>query len=360
MAKPADYWQDVDLRTVDFRGLVREDVMDSIWDISKIPLPFTDLVGEDDADNSYTEWTTDKLADPALGGFVVDGSDSDKNDAKGGKRLGNHCCILTKEVQVSQRAQNVDTIGRSDELAYQIMMRQRELRRNVEANALGNQKNQADDGNATPGIAAGLASMITLFDNGSGAVNTGFAAGQWSGLTPGTPQALTETDVRDALQEAWEGGADPSVLMSVPGVIRKLSEYMFTSSSRIATLTRETQGVGEGEAAVGVGSVNVFITDFGVTVSFLPNRIQRMEAVWTYPAGTAVEGTGAGVFILDPAYARLSYLEGYVTEPLAKTGLTDKRLMKVDWSIKALNPDAHRYIPSIDPTAEVTFAPDDV
>lgn len=352
MAKPADYWQSRDLKNVDYKGLVREDVMDQIFDISRIPLPFTDLVGSDDADNSYTEWTTDKLSDPALGGYVVDGADSDKNDAKGGRRLGNQCGIKTKEVQVSRRAQDSDTIGRSNELSYQVMMRQRELRRDVEANALSNQGSQEDNGDAQPGIPAGLATQITMYDNGSGAVAGSFAAGVWTGLVPGTAQALTEEDVRNACQEAWEGGADPQVLMSVPGVIRKLSEYMFTSSSRIATLTRDANG---DKAAEAMGSVNVFITDFGVTVDFVPNRIQRMEAVWTLPAGTAVEGAGAGVFILDPAYARLCYLTGYSMVPLAKTGLTDKRLMFVDFTVKALNPDAHRYIPSIDPTAAVTL-----
>ncbi|MFT3973161.1 MAG: DUF5309 family protein [Amaricoccus sp.] len=358
MAKPAQYWQSRDLKDVDYQGLIREDVMDQIFDISRIPLPFSDLVGSDTADNSYTEWTTDRLADPALGGFVVDGSDHDRNDAKGGKRMGNHCGILTKEVQVSRRAQDSDTIGRSNELSYQVMMRQRELRRNVEATALSNQGSQDDNGDDEPGIPAGLASQITMFDNGSGAVAGAFAAGHWTGLTPGTPTALTETDVRDALQEAWEGGADPQVLMSVPGVIRALSEYMFTSSSRIATLTRETRDVGSGGAGTAMGSVNVFITDFGVTVDFLPNRIQRMEATWTLGAVdeiAAVETGGAGVFILDPAFARMSFLTGYSMVPLAKTGLTDKRLMFVDWTVKALNPDAHRYIPSVDPTAEVTF-----
>lgn len=347
MAMP-DNLTSKDLKGVDFEGLINEDVMQEIWDISKIPLPFTDLVGADTADNEYTEWTTDKLADPLIGGWTVDGSDVDKNDTKTGKRLGNHCGILTKEVKVSQRAQSSDTIGRSDELAYQVMMRQRELRRDVEANALHIQGSVEDDGDAVAGQPAGLAAMVTQFDTGSGATGGGFANGGWTAVTPGAPTALTETMIRDALQEAWEGGADPQVLMSVPGVIRQLSEYMFTSSSRIATLTRETQGVGEGGSATAVGSVNVFITDFGVTVTFEPNRIQQP---YDSSAGTS---DAAALFILDPAYVRLSFLEGYQTEPLAKTGLTDKRLMSVDYTVKVLNPDAHRVLLDIDPTAPVT------
>jgi hypothetical protein len=336
----AEYTKAVDLKAVDFGGTIKEDVMDQIWDISKIPLPFTDLVGTDDISNPYYSWTTDKLADPALGGWVIDGSDSDKNDSRLGRRLGNHAGILTKEVQVSQRAQNVDTIGHGDELAYQVMMRQRELRRNVEANALGIQGSQEDNGADTPGIVAGLACMMTAAPGGTGGV---FANGAWTAAAPPAKRALTETMVRDALQAAWEGGADPSYLMSVPGVIRGLSEYMFTSSSRIATLTRETQSVGEGGAATAVGAVNVFITDFGVTLTFIPNRLQQLEAT----------DAGASVFIWDPAYVRLGFLEGYRTEPLAKTGLTDKRLMKCDFGLKMLNPDSGRVILGVDPAAAV-------
>jgi len=335
-----------DLKSVDYQGLIKEDVMDQIWDISAIPLPFTDLVGSDTVENDYTSWTTDRLGDPETGGWVVDGADSDQNDAANGKRVGNHCGILTKEVRVSTRAQNVATIGHSNELSYQVMMRQRELRRNVEANALGIQGSQESDANTdTPGIPAGLAAMVDSFDTGSGGTKAGFSSGLWAPWVPGlAPVALTETMIRDACQAAWEDGADPSHLMSVPAVIRALSEYMFTSSSRIATLTGETNNSGP---ATAMGSVNVFLTDFGVTLNMVPNRIQQAYNV----AGTK---DGASVFILDPAYARMSFLHGYRVLPLAKTGLSDKRMMAVDFTVKALEPSAHRALNDIDIAAAVT------
>jgi hypothetical protein len=309
-------------------------------------LPFTDAVGSDTVGNDYASWTTDKLGDPALGGWVVDGADSDQNNSATGSRIGNHCGILTREVQVSTRARESDTIGRGDELAYQVMMRQKELRRNVEANALGIQGSQESDAESdTPGIPAGLAAMVAKFDSGSGGSGGVFAAGIFSAWTPGAAAvALTETMVRDAAQEAWEDGADPSLLMSVPSVIRALSEYMFTSSSRIATLTGETNNKGP---ATAMGSVNAFLTDFGLTLNMVPNRLQQ-----AYQAAAA--GDAASVFILDPEYARLSYLHGYRVEPLAKTGLSDKRLMAVDWTLKVLEPNAHRVIPDISTTAPVT------
>ena len=49
-----------------------------------------------------------------------------------------------------------------------------------------------------------------------------------------------------------------------------------------------------------------------------------------------------------------TFLHGYRVEPLAKTGLSDKRLMCVDYTLKVLNEKAHAVIADIDPTAPVT------
>ena len=92
----------------------------------------------------------------------------------------------------------------------------------------------------------------------------------------------------------------------------------------------------------------MFVTDFGITLTFLPNRIQQLEFKTPGPANSA------SVFIWDPAFVRIGFLEGYKTEPLAKSGLTDKRLMKVDWGLKCMNPDSGRVILGIDPTVPVT------
>jgi hypothetical protein len=111
-----------------------------------------------------------------------------------------------------------------------------------------------------------------------------------------------------------------TILQSNPQIIRNLSEYMFTSSARIATLTKDTR--------------------------MIPNRLQPASA-----AGT--DADVFDVFLLDPSMARLSYLHGYRTEPLAKTGLADKRQMAVDWTVKVLNEEAHAVIADVDQTEAV-------
>lgn len=334
-----------DLKSVSYRGLINEDVMQRIWDISKIPLPLTDRIGTDTAKNPYKEWTTDELAAPNIANKQVDGADTNTiNDAKTGARVGNHCQISVKVVQVSTRAQETDNIGRSNELAYQVMRRQQELRRDVEAIMLTNQASVADDGNTNAGQSAGLAAWLTTStDRGTTGADGGFSNGIVAAPAVGAKRALSETKVRDIVQSVYQEGGDPSVLMSVPSVIRKFSEYLFTSSARVATLTSD-QGKSK-EKAAALGSVNVFVTDFG-TLELVDNRLQQ-----TYAAD---DGTAANVFIIDPQFLSQCFLHGYRVEPLAKTGLADKRQMAVDWTLIVNTEKAHGVIADIDPTADVT------
>lgn len=341
----ADYWSSADLKAIQDGGLIREDVMDQIWDISNIPLPLTDMISSDSCKNSYAEWTTDQLAQPDITNAVVDGADAVGNQAGGGARVGNQCQISDKVVRVTGRADASDVIGRAKELAYQIMMRQKELRRDREAIYLTQQASVADNGDNTPGRLGGLGAWLTSnVSRGVGGGNGGFANGVVAAPTIGTARALSETMIRDVAQQVWEDGGNPTTLMSVPAVIRKLSEYMFTSSARIATMM--TDGAQDRSAMIAKGSVNVFVTDFGVTLEMVPNRL--MQPVVSTPGSE-----NANVYIIDPQYLRESFLRGYQVLPLAKYGDAENRQMLVDGTLKVLNEKAHGVIADINYTAAV-------
>ena len=341
----ADYWSSADMKAVERGGIVAEDVMGEIWDISAVPLPLSDAIGTDSVKNSSPTWTQDKLAAPDITNAVVDGQDNTKNNAKGGARVGNECQISTKAVTVTTRAQNSDMIGASNALAYNIMMRQRELRRDVEAIMCGAQGSQVDDGDTTPGLSAGLAAWMTSnFIGGVGAAAGGYDTG--TGLvdapTPGLAAPITETGIRDIMQSIYELGGSATMLMSGPPMIRRISEYMFTDGARIATLTSD-QGKST-EKAAALGAVNVFVTDFG-TLTMTANILQQ-----TVDDATPVTALPVfDVFILDTGLIRQGLLHGYRTEPLAKTGLADKRQMAVDWTLKMLNEEGCGVIRDADP-----------
>ena len=340
-----------DLKGVAFGGLIREDVMNKIWDISRIPLPFTDMIGTGSAKNEFKEWTTDELAQPDVTNAVIDGSDATGNNTAVGARVGNHHQISDKVVRVSYRADASDTIGRAKELSYQLMRRQQELRRDVDAIALENQASVADDGAAVAGKVGGLPSWIeTSTILGATATVGGFngTTGLTVAFLAGTaPLPLTEEGVRDMVESVYNQGGDPTKLLTVPALVRKFSEYLFTSSARVATLMSD-QGKSR-EKAAALGSVNVFVTDFG-TLDLVPNRLQQLQ-------DTAGTDDSAIVFILDPEYLSLCYLKGYRTDTLAKTGLAENRQMSVDWTLIVNTEKAHAMIGDVDQTAAVLAVP---
>lgn len=323
----ADYLSGADLSAVAKGGVINESLMQKIWDISKIPLEFTDIVGSSTHDNALTTWVQDTLGAPDLTNAVIDGQDvSSYNHTPPGPRVGNHSQISVKAVAVSQRSQGSNTVG-GNALARQLMMRQQELHRDVEAIALSNQASKADDGSTTAGLAGGLGSWLTS-NISVGATGSAGGYSTSTGLTvattPGTKRAGSEAVLRDLLAQCWAEGGNPTTVMSVPAVIKSLSEYLMTSTARIATLMSDA---GQSKSAmVAKGAVNVLVSDFGVTVNLIANRLQPET-----DTGTAT------LYIIDPALIELSYLQGYQVAPLAKAGLADKRLMSVDWTLKVLN-----------------------
>lgn len=346
-----------DLAAVELGGIIFEDVMSQIFDISDIPLPFTDRIGSGSHGNEFAEWTADRLAVPDLTNKVVDGDDAGADESTTGIRMGNHSQISQKTLRVSTRANDSDTIGFQNTLAYQIMMRGNELRRDVEAMMLSNLASVIDDGALVAGQSAGLNAWIVgtdIFGTATGSADRGAlgADGGWldtstdslvAAATLGTPRALSLADIQNVAQSVWELGGDPVLVMSRPAVIRGLSTFMFTSSAQIATLQRDK---GEDGAAQAQMSVNVLITDFGVTMQMVANRLQQtMDA----PA-TALNDS---LFVMDPSQIMQSFLTGYQTAPLAKTGTADNRQVTADWTLKVLNWEAQGVVADIDATAAV-------
>lgn len=202
-----------------------------------------------------------------------------------------------------------------------------------------------DNANDVVGKVGGLPSWLeTSHTNGQVGgfdLDTGLTVAR----VPGLKQGLTEAGVRDTVQSIYQEGGDPTKMMSVPALIRKFSEYLFTSSARVGTIMSD-QGKSR-EKATALGSVNVFVTDMG-TLTMVPNRLQQ---VYKDSGGT---DDVADVFILDPSYLSMCYLQGYRTDELAKLGQKQRRQMLVDYSLVVSTEKAHGMIGDIDIQADVT------
>jgi hypothetical protein len=336
-----------DLKSIKLGGVINEDVMQKIFDISKIPLPFTDIVGSTTHKNARFDWVIDELRAPDVTNARVDGSDAGAAAEAGGARVGNHSQISDEVIAVSYRADASDTIGRTKELAYRITRGNQQIRRDVEAMALNNQASVAGT-DTVAGVTGGLPTWIeTTVMNGDGSAATAGGHNMTTGLTvkyteedPGDGVALSFQAVKDAIQGVYEQGGEVTHFMSNPGVIGALSSYMFDNEARVATLTAD-QGKSS-DKATALASTNILVSDFG-TIKLVPNRLQPLNA-----SGNAV------AFLLDPEYVSLSYLEGYRTDTLAKTGLAEKRQISVDWGLRVHTEKAHGMLVNIDPDALVT------
>lgn len=339
------------LKSIETGGVIHEDVMDKIFDISRIPLPFTDMVGSTRHKNERFDWVLDELNPPMLNNQRVDGQDAGDLVSITGGRVGNHSQISDKVIAVSYRADASDTIGRAKELAYRLTRANQEIRRDVEAAALFNQASVAGT-DAVAGVTGGLPTWIeTSVFNADGSEGTAGGYNYTTGLTEeataGTAAPVSFKCIKDAIQSVYEEGGEVSVLMSTPSVITAISTYMFNETARIATLQAD-QGKSTDKAKA-LASVNVIVSDFG-TVKLVPNRLQPGNG--EVGDDGLVTSTSDNIFLLDPEYVSLSYLEGYRTDTLAKTGLAEKRQISVDWGLRVHTEKAHAMITGVDGSKE--------
>ena len=337
-----------DLRDVPVDGLIFEEAMNRIWNISNVPLPLTQRIGSGPIGNARFSWTQDKLQDPVIDQQKIDGEDTILDDDTNlGDRVNNFAEIDTKTLKVSTRGQESNTIGRANELAYQVGERQKELRRDVEAISLSNNPSQEDDGAAVAGLSAGLDAWLTSnTSNGNTGVDGGFNLGTGivDAYTPGDARPLNESIFKDLLEAVYNEGGESMVVMARSRVVRLFSEFQFTAGARVATLTRETAGDSRGPTS-SMAAVNVYIGDFS-TVEIVANRLQQ-----------EIAPDVSTMFILDMSLIEHAILAGYRVEPLAKSGLADNRQVQVDWGLRVGNERGLAAFRDIDETVPMVAGP---
>lgn len=326
------------LTTGRMKDNVREDLTDVITNIAPTQTPFQAAIGSGSCKNTRFDWLIDDLDTVDASNARIDGADAGADTSSAATRVSNHCQISDKPIKVSGRAEVVDKAGRKRETAYQLMKAGKKLKRDLETILCGNQASLAgaSDTAGTTGSLAAWLETNTVRDATSGA-DGGYNA------TTGVVDAATDSSATVALSMSnldtvilgcYTEGGEPDMIMVSPTVKSKLSDFLFSSSARIATLQRETPGQGQ---ATAVGAVDVYISDFGV-LKIIPNRFQRNR----------------DVFILDTSLWRLDYLRRYRTNNLAKTGDAENKQLLVDYGLRSWNEKGSGVVADVDHTADVT------
>lgn len=296
---------------------IRESLADIISNISPEEVPFQSNVGSENVNNSYFEWQTDSL-NSASTTAIIDGDDVGSFDATTAtSRVGNHTHIRRRTVVVADSMGAHDTAGRNDELSYQIAMRGKELKRDIESVLLDNNAQVAGNNTTAPetgGLGAWIASNANAGTGGALATGDGTTA-----RTDGTQRDFTETHLKDAMQQAYTSGGEPSLLMVGAHNKTVVSGFAGIAAQRF-------QAPADGPSTI-VGTADVYMSDFG-TLSVVPNRFQRARDAW----------------LLDPEYASVCYLRPIQTVDLAKTGDAEKKMVIAQFGLKVKNEAAHAVV----------------
>jgi hypothetical protein len=302
---------------------IREDLSDALASISPTETIFMSSIGTRNVDNTYFEWSEVDLA-AAADNRAVEGDAATNSAPTNAVRKGNYTQISTKTVEVSSTNQAVNGVADAQTVAKQVAYKLSEMKRDMEKMLLDNVAASAGSA-STARQTAGLPAFLTT----NTARGTGGADGTTSGsgsagypnaaATDGTQRAITEALLKGVIADCWDEGAEPSVVLC--GSAQKQT---------ISTFTGNATRYKEAEDSKLNAAIDVYISDFG-ELQIVPARHIRSR----------------DVFVLDPNYAAVAYLQTAKQEPLAKNGLSERRLISAEYGLQVTSEKAHGVIADV-------------
>ena len=331
-------------------GLLNEDVLQKMNDISPRETPALDLFGGGSFSNPYFTWVQDTLATPTFASKAVDGGSYAPTTSATGARVGNWAQLSEYGVNVGDMAEASSNIGRSSELAYQTTKRLAELENNVEASVFSNLPSIAGT-TSVAGQAAGLGAWLeTNTSHGSGGSAGGFntSTSIVDAPTPGTSRALTWALISGCIDAAYLIGAKPSKLVTRPELTKRIGRYLIDSPYFVAPVANIDGGkVGEVQMS---GYIDTFKTDYGYIAQVIPTRNQQLVD----SADTNSTADAVVLFGLDPEHVEVPQMWGTRIKPMSEDGHYKRRMIQRCWSTRVLLERAHFGIYDLQPTAAVT------
>lgn len=291
---------------------IREDLADSIWDVSPEEVPFSSNCARVKVDNTYFEWQTDSLA-AVSANVAVEGADASFAAAAPTTRVGNYTEIITKTAITSGTLEATDRAGRAKEMAYQIVKRAKEIKRDFEHHLVGLNNAQAA-GNAT--TARETASYSCWANTNASTAGTAGTGDGTTAAVDGTQRAFTETLLGAVIDSCYVNGGNPDIIMAAPFNKRVLNSFAGT--------TKDGTGAGnvvqDASAKKVINAVGIYESDYGV-MKVVPNRFLRARDVLVY----------------EKSYWAIAELRGMQNKEIARTGDAEKRQVLMEAGLMAKN-----------------------
>ena len=302
---------------------IREDLSDIIYNISPMDTPFISGIGKGTASNTLFEWQKDELA-AAAANQKKEGDDPESVAVVEPVKLQNYTQISEKAVQTSGTAEAVDWAGRKSSQAYQLAKRSKELKRDMEKMLTG--EDVATVGaSGTARKTAALNSWLgdatagdsNIIDGPTDAAVANAGNGTAVKAPSGADVVLTMSMVNNCVEQIWNAGGEPDVIMCDSSLKVKMSAL---AGSVIADLVTNHDKATPGAA---VNSVDVIVTDFG-TFKIVPNRFCLPNQL----------------YVLDYDFWSVDYLRPFQTVNLAKTGDSVKQMIIAEYGLRGKNGQA--------------------
>jgi hypothetical protein len=306
----------------------REDLQDKVYMVSPERTPILSALKRFTATQRLHEWQRDSLAAPNKDNAVIEGDDRTGTALTATQRVANTVQLFDKVAVVSGTQSKTKSAGRSSEMKYQVSKMMVELKRDVEAMIVSD--NVAVQGSSTVARkSAGLGAMIytNVSHGGSGATPAHTSGLATTAQTAGTNRTFAVGLLNTVLQSTYTNSGEMPALISLTASHKVIFSGFAGIAANRVQVSKKSQG------AV-IGGADVYVSDFG-ELTVVPNYIQSAAN-----ANTA--------FVLNPEYAGVAYLGGgFKSEPLAKTGHTDKELISAEACLVVTSETAHAKIANL-------------
>jgi hypothetical protein len=270
--------------------------------------PFMSSIGKRSVKNVVFDWQTESLPTPVATG-ELEGFELSRSASTATVRQSNVCMISKRDATVTGSQESSDPAGKRSEMAHQLAIMSKALKRDMEEALCQNGAKTTGDA-STARVTGGFESWITSNDSrGTGGASTGGGAAP----TDGTQRALTEDLLKDVLQLCFTNGGEPSLAICGPHNKQVISGFTGRSQAR--------QFV---DANTVEASVSIYSSDFG-ELKIVPSNRSRERSV----------------LLVDPEFAKVSYLRDFKTVDISTIGDAETKMLIVEFGLEVSNEAAH-------------------
>ena len=290
----------------------REDLSDVIYRVDPTDTPFLSGSAKVKASHTLHEWQTQTLATAITTNSVLEGNDAVTDETTETVRLTNVCRIMDKVPRVTGTQQSMDSAGRSDELAYQKVLKGLELKRDMESTLLNNIAKSTGSATTARVFGSVLSWIATndSLDSTSGVSPTG--DGSDTRTDSSAQRAFTESLLKTTLQNCWTEGGNPDCIMVGAFNKQVMSSFVGRGTPFESTSAKKIVAV-----------VDTYESDFG-TMQVIPNRFMRAR----------------DCLVLEKKFWALAYLRNMKTIQLAKTGDSERSQLICEFTLESRNEKA--------------------